>query len=500
MTTVIRIYSMAQRMTRTALTQLILLVFAFIHFNGKAQDVVWHDVPVSPEAYHADFDLLVSMLKRNHGGIYRYTDAESFNEKVETLRNFTDNNSLADAFLNMVLLVDEIKDGHTVVMPSEDQARAILWSHAFIPFTITVTGVDMHIEANFSDCHDLVPGTKLLEIDGMPVRTIVKELLPFFTADGLSLSGKLGGLESQFWWFYGLRFGFKSKHDIWYSTAHDKRKHTVIKSLRMNDRINDINEVYDRFADDDQAVQWHADAPAAYLKVSSFNAYSLRRYRRMFEHALNDFKEANCSHLVIDVRGNGGGREGVENLLISCLGQHCHDKYDEVIISCPSTAVYRHFRKGWLKRIEDTIYRTVEFRRNDADEWERRERYKRTFFNPKHPFTGPVAVLIDRNTFSGASEFAALVRDNIPNATLIGEETCGGYQGHTSGYSYELVLPNTGFIVHIPRVWFDLNVPGDHLGGVLPHYSLQNPPSKSDEVLDFALSGGWVTHEATTKE
>jgi hypothetical protein len=221
---------------------------------------------------------------------------------------------------------------------------------------------------------------------------------------------------------------------------------------------------------------------------------SLNKYRKQFSSAMAAFKAAGCSFLVIDVRGNGGGREGVENLLLACLGQSCEDKYDAVEICAPYAPHYRHFKQGFKRRAEDWLYTAVEFRRNASQQWERRDRFKRSFNGIDQPFTGPVSILIDRNTFSGASEFAALVRDNVPMSILIGEETCGGYQGHTSGYAYELVLPNTGFIVHIPRIWFDLNVPGSDTGGVRPHVNMaaDGHAGAVDHVLNFALTGGWV--------
>ena len=77
------------------------------------------------------------------------------------------------------------------------------------------------------------------------------------------------------------------------------------------------------------------------------------------------------------------------------------------------------------------------------------------------------------------------------NCQLVGEEACGGYQGHTSGYYYQVELPNTKFVVNLPRIWFGLNVKGDHNGGVLPDVVIipRSMRENRDVVLDFVLQG-----------
>jgi len=485
--------SRMQWMFRCFLSCVVLFCASGLTTIVSGQSSLWHNSRLSGTSFQADFELLESMLKATHGGLTKYATGEELDALALGLKDTDEFISLHQAYARLARYIDAIRDGHTWIMPAEAQAHEIL-SHAFLPFTVKVQGFDVCIDQNYSDCLALNTGTVLTAIDGQPVREIIRELLPYFTADGYSLSGKLGGLESQFWWYYSLHFGFKRVHEVAFKRADGTADLTLVAALRMNDRINDLNEIYARYDDYDDPVVWSIHGDAALLQVHSFSSMSLRKYRQRFIAAMSDFNASGCKYLVIDIRGNGGGREGVENLLLSCLGQRCEEKYDAVEIRAPYAPSYRHFRHGFKRRTEDWVYTAVEFRRNDDHRWERRNRFKRSFVEIESPFTGPVGVLIDRNTFSGASEFAALVRDNVPVSVLIGEETCGGYQGHTSGYAYELVLPNTGFIVHIPRIWFDLNVPGTDNGGVRPHVFIAPnlQPHEGDVVLDFALAGGWV--------
>lgn len=59
-------------------------------------------------------------------------------------------------------------------------------------------------------------------------------------------------------------------------------------------------------------------------------------------------------------------------------------------------------------------------------------------------------------------------------ATFVGQETGGGYYGNTSGYSQELILPNSKICIDIPALQFIMNVKDKfHFGsGVIPHHQI----------------------------
>lgn len=452
-------------MRRTAIR----LFFALFLLNGadlRAQnDDSWFTEKLRSDEVRADLDVLISALHDLHGGLFLYADSTHFAAECEaTAERLSHGATRAEAYREMARLVDRVRDGHTWIFPGEDDARRLIKTEVFVPFTVAVSGTAMYVDSSYAVDGTLPSGARLIAIDERSIRSVVAELLPYFTADGSSLAGKLGGLETQFWWYYGLHFGFNDRIDVEYEFA-GKTQSVQLEALKMAT----LRERFVNNAVNEEPVSWSVDNGVAYLRVASFSGYSLKGYRLSFNRALDVFHTANCSELIIDLRGNGGGREGVENLLISCLGQHCADKYDQVAIRRPVATGYKHIQQPVRRRIEDWVYRLVEFRKDESGTWHRRSRFKRSFYAPDHPFTKTTSVLVDRNTFSGAAEFAALVRDHVPGLLIIGEETCGGYQGHVSGYSYEIKLPNTAFELHVPRVHFDLNVPGEHAGGVLPH-------------------------------
>jgi hypothetical protein len=463
-------------------------------FCAKAQDV-WHARTLPVQAFQEDFAILDQFIRDHHGGTFQYVDENHLDEVFNELHYADAPLAYRDAFLRVVNYIDVLRDGHTWAMPDESISRQILQAQRFFPLTLEVQDDAAYIAENYSIDPKLTKGAKVLRINGSPMIRILHELSPYLTADGYSESGKWGVLQGQFWWYYGLHYGFPDTHEIEVLTTEAELLSICLPSVYMSDLVNDASELYWRnakSASDTHTVHFRVQDNVGILKVNSFAGQSLRAFRHDFEAALELFADQKCEQMVIDVRGNSGGREGVENLLLSCFEHSLEEKYDAVCIKRPRATAYRYIEHGTWRWMEDLLYRTVEFRRDEEGNWQRRERFERTFFQPEHRFIGPVMVLIDRHVFSGASEFAALAADYGTNCTLIGEETCGGYAGHTSGYYYKLVLPNTGITVQVPRIWFDLNTQEPYLGGVKPDIALSLPhiAGGNDPLLEYVLNNG----------
>lgn len=471
--------------------RLIFLLLLSCSLPLLAQDDIWRDASLPPEALLEDLQILEQIMQESHAGINRYStplDREAYLLQSKENKKPI---SLSECYAAIAGYINIVHDGHTYVMPSKSAVGYLLSTNRFLPLTVRVNGTTMHVNQNFSDSYRLEEGTEITAINGVSIRAIVSELLPYFTCDGFGLSGKLGGLEGQFWWYYGIHFGTPDIHEISFRTEKGEMEQIRVFAIHMNDRISEINEIYAKDDQPEVPVRHEVLSGAGYLRVSSFNGMSLKQFENAFDQAFATFDENEVSQVIIDLRGNGGGREGVENLLMSYLDHNLDMKYDEVEIGKPTSSYYKYMNQPFKRRMEDVIYRAVEFRQDDEGRWLRRNRFHRTFISPDYVYNGKVSILIDHSVFSGASEFAALAKDYVNNCQLVGEEACGGYQGHTSGYYYQVELPNSKFVVNLPRIWFDLNVKGDHNGGVQPDVVIIPRSMREDRdiVLDYVLQG-----------
>ena len=172
--------------------------------------------------------------------------------------------------------------------------------------------------------------------------------------------------------------------------------------------------------------------------------------------AMDDFKDTDG--LIVDVRGNGGGRRG----LLAALGGYLVDESTGPVVG--NCAAYRRapqfkddhlggsrllYRAGdprWSPGQQKAI---EAFARDFQPEWELPDGFSewhylvldRTGEPGEYFYTSPVVVLVDEGCFSATDIFAAAM-GALPNVTLMGTATGGG-----SARTQSFRLPKSGLEV-----------------------------------------------------
>lgn len=128
------------------------------------------------------------------------------------------------------------------------------------------------------------------------------------------------------------------------------------------------------------------------------------------------------------------------------------------------------------------LYRTVRYR--NGPEHDDFTGQMPSYVEPRGPrqFTGPVALLTNRRTFSAAESFVLAAR-TMPNVTVVGDTTGGG-----SGAPMARELPN-GWTYRVPR-WIAYDADGRTFEGVglgPDHYVTFDAPSTTDLILEEAI-------------
>ena len=131
----------------------------------------------------------------------------------------------------------------------------------------------------------------------------------------------------------------------------------------------------------------------AYIRYSSFTSTITDND---LHFVLDRYKD--CKGLIIDLRENGGGASTNMMKLLSIFDNHGQEMFKSQIKSGPGHDEFTDFR---------TVYA--------AD----------SSFLGKNPYTKPVAVLIDRGSFS-ATSFFSVATQAFPNVELFGDYTGGG--------------------------------------------------------------------------
>lgn len=196
------------------------------------------------------------------------------------------------------------------------------------------------------------------------------------------------------------------------------------------------------------------DGKVAYVRYSSFeNAIS----DDALQYIVNRYKD--CQGMILDLRQNGGG--SIDNIrqLLSIFDNHKQPLYRTQIKSGSNHNDFTEL---------ETVYAT------DACILEQ-------------PYTKPVAVLIDRGSYS-ATSFFAVCTQGYPNMRLIGDYTGGG-----------LGLPNGGTL---PNGWTyrfsitrTLTLDGQNYeNGVPPHERVILDPACTAQGIDNVIEAAadWI--------
>jgi C-terminal processing protease CtpA/Prc len=205
------------------------------------------------------------------------------------------------------------------------------------------------------------------------------------------------------------------------------------------------------------------------------------------ETAFQDIATHGSTALVLDLRGNGGGRDALGRQLLQHLVDQPFQYYDDLVINSRTASFGRYQAEP------DTVPEAF------VEEWKDGKLHA-----VKHPnwgthspaapvFGGRVFALVDGASFSTTCEFLSHVR-NLGRATVIGQESGGAYVGNTSGFISEIRLPHTGVVIGVPRMRYDLAVkPAKPFGrGILPDvavsYDIQERLAAKDKELEIALA------------
>lgn len=445
----------------------------------------------NPRQLQEDFLIFKGVLEEIHPGLYWYhgkQEIDKFFERVE--RTLVSNNTDLEFYRKLLGIISDIGCGHTWANVPEPM-ESYLWSEeGNLSLDVRIIDDKLYsLDSYQSDSGSIHAGDQILNINGKPAGLLIEQFMEYTVGDGTIESGRIRMVERRFNFYYTLVYGQPEMYTISYRNRENVTLTIDIPGKTLQDiqqkdtadetEINQGNLLY----------HFYHDNKTAYLNISAFSDWESNGNEVLFEDEISSFFNridmVEVTNLIMDLRDNRGGADDLGLLTLSYLLNQPLVEFKQMYFK----SINPYFRgytdledeavkelPGLTRQINDTTFVLTDLMTTQP-------------FGPSSPsFGGNLYVLINGNTFSTATDVAAILHSR-DRATFIGEETGGGYTGNSSGFFITAILPHSKFRVRIPMIRYETNVENNvpNGRGVLPDYPVEPEISAIIDQVDMEM-------------
>lgn len=297
-------------------------------------------------------------------------------------------------------------------------------------------------------------GAKINTINNIPSEKFIPEIMQIMSRDGNASNGNRLRLTHRLGFYFPLIYGESNEYHLGIELPDGKKKSLIISSNKLKNNQVNTPLIELSFID---------SLNSAYLRIGSFGPAELAAQKIDFSKSLAkmmmNISNSEVKNLIIDVRGNNGGKAPYCAELISYLYNKPFNFFDYIGYKQNKKKDYYQFlaQKDWLnhdKLIGDFNSKTGLYHYK----YDKKSTKLYTQYPPnKLQINANIYFLMDGISYSATGSLLSVCKYyNI--GTLIGEPSDGDHLVYTA--SFPLKLPNTGFTAMVPRSEISMNLPG----------------------------------------
>jgi hypothetical protein len=457
---------------------------------------------ISPQAVKSDLALLQDIYENLHPGLYRY------NSKAEIKARFAAASqsvralaALSDVYLRFSKLLASVRCGHSYAnfySQSETVQNTLFAGQNRLPFRFVCLNQQM-VVTDPAGVVGLSRGSRIAHINGVSTRTILRTLLPYVRADGHNV-GKQTSLLSV-----DRNDGYQS-FDIFYALHFGASQEFALRGLAPNGaplRLTApaIDLAARRAMTAGQPVERGAPVwfvtlrpdGIAHLRLPTFGLYnSSWDWKAWLAASFADLADKSVRALIIDIRGNEGGRDDCGPEILGYLTKTPLPAQagDRCVAYRAIPARLNPVLETWDDRFRDWGDKVVARPDGLYDLLDEAGRSGGDVTPKASYFGGKVVVLTDATNSSATLQFCQMLRTHRLG-TIIGGITGGNLRGINAEKFMFARLPATGLEVDVPLVGFyPAGKPVD--SGLVPDRIItptwRDIAAGTDPVLDAALA------------
>ena len=370
-----------------------------------------------------------------------------------------------------------------------------------LPIQIRIQDGAVYIAENYSGLASLQRGDQLLQLDGVPIKTVLHELAQHVSADNDYLLNTLFEL-----WFPALvwqQYGPREQFVVQIQRQGQLANVTVPSRTRTEAQAADAKQPAVLSLDWDKresrilAATDKNTASIGYLRPGPFynnaadatDPWDNRAFIAFIDEAFTQFRQQSVPAVLIDLRDNPGGDNSFSDHMVSWFASKPYRFAADfrIRISEATTASNAKRLQPGAETGNDITHKFAalyaKHKNGDVVSYP----FPLTQPRPLPRYEGKVYLLINRRSYSNTVMVAAIAQD-YGFATVLGEETSD--LASTYGAMEQFVLPHSGLVVGYPKAHI-LRPNGDPAArGVQPDWPIRTPivESADDPVLQQAVT------------
>jgi len=494
----------------------------------------------SPQELQNDVDYAHKKLKQLHPDIYWYVSKNELDEDIQSLKDTIKEPLTTREFYKLFApVIAKIKQGHlSVYVPNGKQTKKEIKekgkrSSPFSSLSFHSNEKKLFIKKVHQGDSTLIAGSEVISIDHENVSDLLGYFETLHSSDGYNTTFIPEFVGNRFGFFYTnihrqkdslllqLRLKDSTYSKYIYATydtiktptkkdtatvikkklsklekkiAKEKRKETRKKHHKYgyNKKTDDYNRNFSFLKSDDKIS-------IAYMKIKSFTNGG---YKEFYKESFAKIDSAKCANLVIDLRGNLGGRLIEIDELYAYLTNKDYVFIEKSKMTGRLSFLYPFFHsKSWATKTSAVllspvlaVYQLFKVKKENGEAYFKFRHSKLRKPKP-NGFNGKIYVLIDGESFSASSILSTHLKAT-KRATFVGEETGGAYNGTVAGFYAKIELPNSKINMRVGLMKLNAPYITEPDGyGIKPDVFIKRTINDVDEELEWILEDVNKVHQ-----